>query len=82
MQNRPELDIAIVREGGKMKFSIGNFQLKLIPVEKGTQRYDFVALEQFLTKVATIKYEEIVRREGLIKDLASLDDSDEGALVA
>lgn len=74
MQNRPKLDIAITREDNKMKFAISKYELKLTPVKEGTQRYDFLALEQWITKVAKLEYTRLIERDRLQKDLQSLLD--------
>lgn len=76
MLNRPKIDITIVREGNRMKFTVGNASLALIPVEEGRQVYDFLALEQFITRIAIIEYGAIVKREQIKKDLASLLEPD------
>ena len=73
MQNRPKIDIAIRREEDRMNFEIGDYKLALIPVEKGTQIYDFLALEQFITRVAKESYTSIIQRDILEKNLASLN---------
>jgi hypothetical protein len=77
MKTRPSIDIAITREDDKIKFAIGKYELKLIPTKENTQRYDFLALEQFITRVAKEEYKKIIERDVLEKNLASLVNNDE-----
>ena len=75
----PKLDIKITREGDKLKFAIGKYELRLITLDNGkNQTYDFISLEQFITRVAQIKYNEIVKNEQVKKDLlVAFGDSDD-----
>lgn len=69
--NIPRVEIKIRRMGEWMQFEIGNMRLKA--KEIGNCTYDLVTIEQFLTKAASQAYENIIKREQIIKDLKSLE---------
>ena len=73
----PNIPIKITREGERVKFVIGKYQLKLkeLPGDK-SQTYDFVTLEQFITNSAKLIYQDIIQVEQIKKDLKSADEFD------
>lgn len=73
----PNIPIKITREGDKVKFVVGKYQLKLnqLPNEK-SQSYDFVTLEQFITNSAQLIYQDIIEADRVLKDLKSADEWD------
>ncbi len=79
MQNRPKINVSIVRKDDKVQITVGNASLVLIPVIEGGQVYDFLVLEQFITRIAIGEYSKIVRKEQIKKDLESLKDNKEGS---
>lgn len=59
----PRIDVKITREDDKIKIKVGKFELKLLPVEDKSQTYDFLALEQFITRTAKLLYLDIVKKD-------------------
>lgn len=57
----PRVAVKIIRKDDKIKLTVGKYSIELLPISN--QAYDLVALEQFITKVASIKYREIIERE-------------------
>ena len=72
MQDRPQINVRITRENNRINITVGNKKIALLPVDNTTQLYDFVALEQWITRVAKYEYNKIIKRDQLEKDLASL----------
>ena len=69
--NIPRVEIKIRRLGEWMQFEIGNMKFKT--KEIGNCTYDLVSLEQFITRVAKESYTNIIQRNILEKNLASLN---------
>lgn len=82
----PQIGIKITREDDWIKIKVGKYQLKLKQLDQKSQTYDFIALEQFITKTAQLLYSDIVKKEQekkMIRDafLGAKEDTQEQKLV-
>jgi hypothetical protein len=59
----PQIPIKITRKDNKLKLVVDKYTLELKELEGYSQQYDFVLLEQFLTKTAQIMYTKIVQAQ-------------------
>lgn len=82
----PKIGAKITREDSWIKIKIGKYQLKLKELDERSQTYDFLALEQFITKTAQLLYSDIVKKEQAKKQvrdafLGAKEENEEKKLI-
>lgn len=61
--NLPKISMRIVRNGGKVKLTVGKYSLELKEIPNRAQTYDFLIIEQFVTNVAQLMYQDIIKKD-------------------